>query len=48
MMGDGRKGRHDDQIDTTAYAVNDMLDENITYMETTSLRFSHDRGLMAV
>lgn len=48
MMGDGRKGRHDDQIDTTAYAVNDMLDESVTYMAHSSLKFSHDRGLMAV
>lgn len=47
MMGDGRKGRHDDQIDTLAYAVNDMLDQDITYMATTGLRFSDEHGLVA-
>jgi len=26
MMGDGRRGRHDDQIDVVAHAINDMLD----------------------
>jgi phage terminase large subunit-like protein len=48
MMGDGRKGRHDDQIDTLAYAVNDMLDEHVTYMATSNLKFSEANGLMAV
>ncbi len=29
MMGDGRKGAHDDQIDVVAHAVNDMLDSEM-------------------
>jgi len=29
VMGDGRRGRHDDQVDTGAYAVNWLLDNGI-------------------
>ena len=29
MMGDGRRPRHDDQIDTGAYAVRYLLDHGI-------------------
>lgn len=32
MMGDGRKGRHDDQIDVCAHAINAMLDAQMVEM----------------
>jgi phage terminase large subunit-like protein len=32
MMGDGRKGRHDDQIDVCAHAVNKMIDSAMVEM----------------
>ncbi len=32
MMGDGRKGRHDDQIDVCAHAVNAMIDSSLVEM----------------
>jgi phage terminase large subunit-like protein len=37
MMGDGRSGRHDDQIDITAYAINDMWTGGVVIMEETGL-----------
>lgn len=36
MMGDGRRPRHDDQIDTMAYAVNHLLRFNIPSSYTSS------------
>jgi predicted phage terminase large subunit-like protein len=36
MMGDGRRPRHDDQIDTMAYAVNYLLRFNVPSSYTSS------------
>lgn len=48
LMPDGRSGRHDDQIDTFAYAINKMVDLSATTMIEPGLVFSGSRGLMLV
>jgi hypothetical protein len=48
LMPDGRSGRHDDQIDTFAYAILKMVDQAATMMITPGLVFSGSRGLTLV
>jgi hypothetical protein len=48
MMPDGRSGRHDDQIDTFAYAINKMVDQGAVTMIESGLVFSGSRGLILV
>lgn len=45
MMGDGRKGRHDDQIDAVAHGINDMLDaEPVQLVNAGALKLHHASG----
>jgi hypothetical protein len=45
MMGDGRKGAHDDQIDVCAHAINAMLDSQAVEMllPNVAMRDSNSR-----
>lgn len=44
LMPDGRCGRHDDQIDTLAYGINDMLDTSFTQIHVPNRRFFGEAG----
>lgn len=46
MMGDGRRPKHDDQIDTVAYAVLEMADTgNVTIIDARSYRPESNRAV---
>jgi predicted phage terminase large subunit-like protein len=48
MMGDGRRGRHDDMIDVIAHAINDMIPIGNTEMLDPDLRLrSRDNVVIA-
>jgi hypothetical protein len=38
MMGDGRRGRHDDMIDVIAHAINDMIPAGSTQLLDPDIR----------
>lgn len=44
LMPDGRCGPHDDQIDTLAYAINDMLNVSLTKVKIPDTMFSGRTG----
>lgn len=46
MMGDGRRGRHDDMIDVIAHAINDMIPSGTTQMIDTNMRLRNRDGVV--
>ena len=44
MMGDGRRGRHDDMIDVVAHAINDMIGAGAMQLLDPNIRRVHRNG----
>lgn len=44
MMGDGRRGRHDDMIDVIAHAINDMIPASGAFLLDPNLRMNNVTG----